>query len=83
MKNTESKIFYTISEVSAMFSEPQYVLRFWENNFNKLKPMQKGNRRYYRSRDLKVLKRIRKLLRTDLYTIEGAKRKMSGKIKKK
>ena len=81
--NIENKIFYTTTEVSQLYNEPQYVLRYWEKHFPMLNPMQKGNRRYYRKADLKILKRISKLLRNELYTLEGAKRKMSVKAKKK
>lgn len=70
------KIFYTISEVSSKYEEPQHVLRFWEREFELLKPMQSSNRRYYRQEDLKILSTIQKLLREDLFTIEGAKKKL-------
>ena len=70
------KIFYTISEVSSKYEEPQHVLRFWEREFELLKPMQSSNRTYYRQEDLKILSTIQKLLREDLFTIEGAKKKL-------
>jgi len=70
------KTFYTISEVSKKYQEPQHVLRFWERHFEILKPMQSSNRRYYRQEDLKILSSIQKLLREDLFTIEGAKKKL-------
>jgi len=71
-----NKTFYTISEVSKKYQEPQHVLRFWERHFEILKPMQSSNRRYYRQEDLKILSSIQKLLREDLFTIEGAKKKL-------
>ena len=43
IKNEEEKIFYTISEVSRSFDEPQYTLRYWEAFFPQLKPMKSAS----------------------------------------
>ena len=72
----EEKIFYTISEVSRSFDEPQYTLRYWEAFFPQLKPMQSCGRRYYRQSDIDIISKIRALLREELYTIEGARRQL-------
>lgn len=71
------KIFLTISEVSQKFEEPQHVLRYWERQFEMLKPTQSVNRRYYRSKDIEIISNIKKLLRDDMFTIEGAKKKLN------
>jgi DNA-binding transcriptional MerR regulator len=67
--------FRTISEVSEHLDVPQHVLRFWETKFNQVKPMKRGGgRRYYRPEDVELLRRIRKLLYNDGYTIKGVQK---------
>jgi DNA-binding transcriptional MerR regulator len=69
-----SKQYYAISEVAAMFNVKVSLLRFWENEFDILKPRKnrKGDR-LFRPEDVKNLKLIYFLLREKKYTIEGAK----------
>lgn len=67
--------FRTISEVSEHLDVPQHVLRFWETKFSQVKPMKRGGgRRYYRPEDVELLRRIRKLLYSDGYTIKGVQK---------
>ena len=82
MMNIENKIFYTTTEVSKLYNEPQYVLRYWETHFPMLRPMQLANRRYYRQSDMQLLERIKQLLREDLYTIKGARKIIDEEFKK-
>ncbi len=63
----------TISEVARELELPQHVLRFWESKFTKIRPLKRGGgRRYYRPEDLALLRKIKKLLHDDGYTIKGA-----------
>ena len=67
--------FRTISEVSDHLEVPQHVLRFWETKFTQVRPMKRGGgRRYYRPEDVELLRRIRKLLYADGYTIKGVQK---------
>ena len=67
--------FRTISEVAAELDLPQHVLRFWETKFPQIKPLKRGGgRRYYRPEDMMLLRRIRRLLHDDGYTIKGVQR---------
>jgi len=69
-----SKQYYPISEVAAMFNVKVSLLRFWENEFDILKPRKnKKGDRLFRPEDVKNLKLIYFLLREKKYTIEGAK----------
>jgi len=80
MNNKASDAFKTISEVSAMLDVPQHVLRFWESKFSSLRPLKRsGGRRYYRPDDIAVLRRIRKLLYVDGFTIKGAQKLVRSK----
>lgn len=68
------KAYYSIGDVSKMFNENASLIRFWENEFDILKPKKnsKGDR-FFRPEDVKNLKLIHHLLRQRKYTIEGAK----------
>ena len=69
------KLYYSISEVSKITDLEQYVLRYWETEFELLKPAKNlaGNR-IYTNKDIKLILHIKKLLRDEKYTIEGAKK---------
>lgn len=62
-----------------MLDLPVSTIRFWENEFNILKPMKnkKGNR-MFTATDLKNLIIIQRLLKQEKMTIEGVKKKIKG-----
>jgi len=69
------KLYYSISEVSTITGLEQYVLRYWESEFPQLKPAKnRAGNRIYTNKDIKLILYIKKLLRDERYTIEGAKR---------
>jgi DNA-binding transcriptional MerR regulator len=69
------KLYYSISEVSTITALEQYVLRYWESEFPQLKPAKnRAGNRIYTNKDIKLIIYIKKLLRDERYTIEGAKR---------
>jgi DNA-binding transcriptional MerR regulator/copper chaperone CopZ len=78
-----SKQYYPISEVAKWFRVNTSLLRFWENEFDVLKPRKnrKGDR-LFRPEDVKNLQLIYQLLRQRKYTIEGAKEYMKTNRKK-
>jgi DNA-binding transcriptional MerR regulator len=68
------KLYYSISEVAKITDLEQYVLRYWESEFDHLKPAKnRAGNRIYTNRDIKLILYIKKLLRDERYTIEGAK----------
>lgn len=68
------KLYYSISEVSKITDLEQYVLRYWESEFEELKPSKnRAGNRIYTNRDIRLILYIKKLLRDERYTIEGAK----------
>ena len=68
------KLYYSISEVSKITDLEQYVLRYWESEFELLNPSKnRAGNRIYTNRDIKLILYIKKLLREERYTIEGAK----------
>jgi len=68
------KLYYSISEVSKLTSLEQYILRYWESEFEQLKPAKnRAGNRIYTNKDIKLILKIKKLLKEEKYTIEGAK----------
>lgn len=68
-----------IGELAEKLGVPTHVLRYWETRFPELKPLQRsGRRRYYRPDDVALAERIRDLLQNKGYTVEGARRVISG-----
>lgn len=73
------KRYFTISEVSHLCAVKAYVLRYWEQEFPQLKPVKRrGNRRYYQTQDILLVRQIRKLLYEDGFTIEGARSQLTN-----
>ena len=72
------KLYYSISEVCEMTELKQYVLRYWENEFDLLKPSKnRSGNRIYTKDDVDNIFLIKKLLYEEKYTIEGAKKKLA------
>ena len=64
--------FRTIGELASDLGVPQHILRYWETRFPQLRPLQRaGNRRYYRTDDVALARKIHRLLNEDGYTIRG------------
>ena len=75
-----TKRYFTIGEVSELCDVKSHVLRYWEQEFPTLSPVKRrGNRRYYQRHDVLLIRQIRSLLYEQGYTIEGARKKLSGK----
>ncbi len=69
------KLYYSISEVSKLTGLEQYILRYWETEFEQLTPAKnRAGNRIYTNKDIKQILQIKKLLRDEKYTIEGAKK---------
>ncbi len=72
------KLYYSISEVSKLTGLEQYILRYWETEFEQLKPSKnRAGNRIYTNKDINLILKIKKLLREEKYTIEGAKKIIS------
>ena len=71
--------FRTIGELARDTGLPQHVLRYWETRFPQLRPLTRaGNRRYYRTADVALVKRIDRLLHREGYTIRGVQQLLAG-----
>jgi len=76
------KLFYSISEVAKMFNVNASRIRYYENQFDILKPQKnkKGNRMFTKT-DIENLKSIFYLIENEGVTIKGVINKMNMKSK--
>jgi len=73
----EEKLFYSISEVAKMFDVNASLIRFWEKEFDIIKPKknQKGNR-LFTKQDVDNFYVIYNLVKERGFTLQGAKDKL-------
>lgn len=71
------KIYYSIGEVAAFFEVNPSLIRYWEKEFDILRPQKnkKGNRLFTRQ-DLDNLRLIYHLVKERGYTLNGAREKL-------
>ncbi len=71
------KTYFKIGEIAKLLNLEPYVLRYWETEFEQLRPEKtKTGQRAYQRRDVELLVQIRELLYEDMYTIAGARRQL-------
>ena len=74
LENIPDRMGFKIGEVASYVGVKQYVLRYWESEFDKLRPVKsKNGQRMYTKKDMKTALIIRKLLHEDRFSIEGAR----------
>ena len=74
------KKYYSISEVAAHFNVNKSLLRYWEKEFNEIKPMIKSSGiRKYTNENIEIISVIYSLLKKDGLTIQGAKKRLKSK----
>lgn len=86
-KDFNTKLYYSISEVSEMFEVTNSLIRFWEAEFDILKPSKnsRGERRFTQ-KDIDHFRIIYHLVKERGFTLEGAKNEISihkERLKKK
>src|SRR5262245_26793338 len=75
-----NKRYFSISEAAELCAVKPHVLRYWEQEFPKLRTNKRtGNRRYYQANDLLLIRKIRELLYDEGYTIDGARQTLTGR----
>lgn len=80
-ENQPEKFYYTIGEVAKMFGVNTSMIRYWENEFDVLRPRKnkKGNR-LFTQRDVRYVHVIYHLTKVKGYTLAGAKLAMKEKF---
>lgn len=68
------KLYFKIGEVSRIAEVPPSVLRFWENEFPRIKPKRTdAGQRLYRKNHVALILTIKHLLYDRKFTIQGAR----------
>lgn len=76
------KLFFKIGEVCDIVGVQAHVLRYWETEFPMFSPQKnRAGQRTYRKRDVEIALRIKELLYEELYTIAGAKKKLTSELR--
>ena len=78
MASEIEKRYYTIGEVAEMFDVSKSLIRFWEGEFDILKPHKnsKGDRRFT-PLNIEQVRLIYHLVKERGFTLEGAKREIT------
>jgi DNA-binding transcriptional MerR regulator len=70
-----NKLYFKIGEVSELTGIKPYVLRYWETEFNIVKPSKtRSNQRLYKRKEVEMILEIKRLLYDEKFTIAGAKK---------
>jgi DNA-binding transcriptional MerR regulator len=71
------KIFFSIGEVAEIIGENQSLIRYWENQFDALKPHKnKRGTRQFTKEDIETVKLIHHLVKERGMTLKGAQQKL-------
>ena len=73
------KMFYSIGEVAEMLGVKTSLIRFWEQEFDCVKPFKnKKGTRYFTPEDIETLKTVYYLVKQCGYTLQGAKDRLAS-----
>jgi DNA-binding transcriptional MerR regulator len=74
--NKNLKLYYSISEVAAMFDLNESTLRYWEKEFPYLKPKTSGPSkvRQYTNKDIEQIRLIHSLVKVRGFKLAAAKK---------
>ena len=79
---TTGKMYHAIGEVSRMLNVPVPTIRYWEKEFDVIRPKKnKKGDRYFTNDDLKVLRLVHHMVKERGMTIEGARRALRADYK--
>jgi DNA-binding transcriptional MerR regulator len=71
------KMFYRIGDVVSITGLEAHVLRYWETEFDELKPRKsQSGRRQYSRQDIENILEIKSLLYDEGFSISGAKKRL-------
>ncbi len=73
------KAYYSIGDVCDLTGLRPHVLRYWETQFDILRPTKnRAGNRVFRPKDVELILLVKNLLYEQKYTIEGANQKLLG-----
>lgn len=74
MKPSIEKRYFTITEVAQELDLKPSMLRYWEKEFRQLNPRTNSRgKRFYTRKDIDLIAEIRRLVKEDRFTIDGAR----------
>lgn len=77
------KLYWSIGEVAEEFGVNTSLLRYWEKEFDQLKPLRTANNgRRFKKKDIEQVRVIHRLLKEEGYTIQGAKERLRSGVEK-
>lgn len=79
---TDNRLYYPIGEVSKMLGVPVPTIRYWEKEFDVIRPKKnrKGDR-YFTPEDVGTLKLVRHMVKERGMTIDGARKALKANYK--
>jgi DNA-binding transcriptional MerR regulator len=82
MSENSAKLYYSIGEVASMFDVNESLLRYWEKEFETIRPKKniKGTRSYTKD-DIEAIKLIYYLVKEKKMTLTGAKKQIKDQKK--
>lgn len=76
------KLYYKIGEVAQLAGVRTSVLRFWETEFEFLRPDKSPTgQRLYTKKEVDLILEVKRLLYTEKFTIEGVRKRISPRGK--
>lgn len=83
MSDNYTKLYYSIGEVAEMFDVNESLLRYWEKEFDTIKPKKNGKgTRSYTKEDIEAIRLIYFLVKERKMTLVGAKKQIKDQKKK-
>ena len=78
-----SQLCKIINLIDSKTKQPlNHTIRYWEKEFNQIKPKKINNRRYYSQNDVEMLELIKFLIKDQKISIVGVKQILKNNIKK-
>ena len=81
MARIPDKMYFRIGDVARIVGVEPYVLRYWESEFDDIKPIRSNKQRLYRKKDVELIIKIKQLLHHEGFTVAGAQKKIKEKSK--
>lgn len=78
-KEKDTKLYYSISEVAQIFGVNESTLRFWEKEFDIIRPRktEKGTR-FYKQEDIEAIRLVYYLVKEKGMKLAGAKQQLKN-----
>ncbi|MFQ5585591.1 MAG: MerR family transcriptional regulator [Thermodesulfobacteriota bacterium] len=84
MTRIPDRLYFKIGMVSKIADIKPYILRYWESEFDMIRPQKtKSNQRVYSRKDVELILEIKRLIYKEKFTLEGAKKQIRAVQRRK